>query len=247
MMWYADGMPDRRGSLRRMVLAAALGVATAISVAWGLGAIPTRLGLRRNELVGWTVPRELAWPDPAPAGWPTRLEWSSVGVTKETRGVHLAFPHLIAVWGRDLFLLDAWGTAVAKPEDDSLPDPQYYAERETFGWPWRAFQVVTMETSQDNARTDALKSVYQRGIELRARKDQHDRPPVLPPRPVWAGLAADAAVYGGAWWGLLTLPGARRRWRVKQGLCGSCGYPRGPAEVCSECGARPARRAPAGQ
>lgn len=215
---------------------AALGVATTVAVAWALAAVPARLGPRRGELDGWTVPRQLAWPRPVPDGWPTALEWSSAGVTAENRGRARAFPHSATVFGRDFFHMEAWGTGVGRPDDE--PAPIYYAERETFGWPWRSFQIVTMETGVEFVRTDALNSVYQRGIELRTRRDQYDRPPVLPLRPVWGGLVGDAAVFGAVWWGVRTAPGARRRWREGRGRCGACGYPRGASEVCTECGAR---------
>lgn len=214
---------------------AALSLATAVAVAWAFAALPKRLGPRRGELDGWTVPRELAWPRPVPEGWPTAMEWSSTGMTPENRGRARAFPHSTTVLGRDFFHMEAWGTGAGRPDDE--PAPIYYAERETFGWPWRAAQVLTMETGVDNVRTDALRSLYHRGLELRPRTGPYDRPPVLPLRPVWPGLAADAAVYTAAWWSLLKLPGARRRWRERHGRCGACGYPAGPSAVCSECGA----------
>jgi len=62
----------------------------------------------------------------------------------------------------------------------------------------------------------------------------------LPYRPVWAGLALDAAVYGAAWWMVLFgIAGARRWSRRKRGQCATCAYElRGlPAGTpCPECG-----------
>jgi hypothetical protein len=207
---------------------------TAVAVAWVFAAGFKRLGMRRGELDGWVVPGELVWPTPVPAGWPTELEWTSAASRPDNRGKHRAFPHRVTVFGRDYFHMESWGPVGR--EYDEPREPMHLAERETFGWPWRAFQVVTMEDELDLVRTDALRSLYQRGVELRARTNQYDRPPVLPLRPVWAGLIGDAAVYGAAWWSVLAVPGLRRRWRARHGRCGACGYPRGAAAVCTECG-----------
>jgi len=62
----------------------------------------------------------------------------------------------------------------------------------------------------------------------------------LPTLPLWPGLAADAAVFGGAWMGLLLLPApVRRALRRRRGRCVACKYDlRGlPADTpCPECG-----------
>ena len=66
-------------------------------------------------------------------------------------------------------------------------------------------------------------------------------PRALPWRPIWSGMALNVAVFGLAWWGLITAPAALVMWRRRQrGVCEGCGYElRGlplPARVCPECG-----------
>ena len=62
----------------------------------------------------------------------------------------------------------------------------------------------------------------------------------LPVRPIWVGLAADAAVFGSGWWLLLAGSGGlRRARRRRRGQCVGCGYDlAGNASgACPECGA----------
>ncbi len=63
----------------------------------------------------------------------------------------------------------------------------------------------------------------------------------LPYRPIWLGLLLDSILYACCWgaiWFVCLLPSrARRLWRLRRGLCGSCGYDvAGIAGVCPECG-----------
>ena len=57
--------------------------------------------------------------------------------------------------------------------------------------------------------------------------------------PIWKGLALNAAIYGAAWM-LLIVPfvllSPRRRWRAIKGRCVHCGYDKGDAAICPECG-----------
>lgn len=62
----------------------------------------------------------------------------------------------------------------------------------------------------------------------------------LPYLPIWPGLIANTAFWGGAWWCVLFVPGmVRRRNRVRRGRCPSCGYDLSAGQaggVCPECG-----------
>jgi hypothetical protein len=60
----------------------------------------------------------------------------------------------------------------------------------------------------------------------------------LPLLPLGLGFAADTLFYAAGAWLLCRIPlGVRRFNRARRGLCPACGYPRGEAAICSECGA----------
>jgi hypothetical protein len=62
---------------------------------------------------------------------------------------------------------------------------------------------------------------------------------VLPLRPIWLGLSVDLALFAGAWFLILSAPGAWVRWRRPgKGRCARCGYDlAGNATgACPECG-----------
>jgi hypothetical protein len=65
----------------------------------------------------------------------------------------------------------------------------------------------------------------------------------LPIFPLWPGLLANTAIYGGAWAVLLGVPVLLRRWlRARRGGCPQCGYSREGLKVdapCPECGRTP--------
>ncbi len=63
---------------------------------------------------------------------------------------------------------------------------------------------------------------------------------LLPLRPLWSGLLANTAIYGGAWAVLIGGPILLRRWlRARRGGCPQCGYSREGLKKgtpCPECG-----------
>ncbi len=77
------------------------------------------------------------------------------------------------------------------------------------------------------------------------RSPTHDAIPItdglLPLRPLWPGLFANTAIYGGAWAVLIGGPILLRRWlRARRGGCPVCGYSREGLKdgaPCPECGA----------
>ncbi|HZW06110.1 MAG TPA: hypothetical protein VFF65_03220, partial [Phycisphaerales bacterium] len=65
----------------------------------------------------------------------------------------------------------------------------------------------------------------------------------FPTRAWWPGMAANLALFGGAWLLVLTGPGVIRSWqRRRKGGCPACGYNVSGVAVCPECGT-PVRRA----
>ena len=62
----------------------------------------------------------------------------------------------------------------------------------------------------------------------------------LPVLPMWPGLLANTAFYGGAWGVVIGGPILLRRWlRARRGGCPQCGYSREGLKVdapCPECG-----------
>lgn len=93
------------------------------------------------------------------------------------------------------------------------------------GWPFRA--MITFSGAPDG---------LSRGIPPHRLKVRCFLP--FPVRPLPLGFAANTAIYGSFWLGLLAGPGfARRRLRAWRGFCRTCGYDmRSSDGVCSECG-----------
>ncbi len=61
----------------------------------------------------------------------------------------------------------------------------------------------------------------------------------LPARIRRPGFVVNTLFYGGVLWLVFCGPSVlRRRLRIRGGRCPACGYPAGPAPVCSECGGR---------
>ncbi len=66
----------------------------------------------------------------------------------------------------------------------------------------------------------------------------------VPTRPIWLGFAVNTLLYATVLWLLICGPFVLRRFiRVKRGRCPACGYPRGEAAVCTECGTDLPKRA----
>ncbi len=118
-----------------------------------------------------------------------------------------------------------------------------------FGWPLHAWQYVEMTIAPGpgmptDAETIRLleefdsRAGWRRGIKLPAWLGLPDRAGgrILPPVPIWSGLAVDWTLDTIAAWTLLFLPGVLiRKRRFHRGLCLNCGYPLG-SNTCSECG-----------
>lgn len=107
---------------------------------------------------------------------------------------------------------------------------------EAHGWP---FLALRCELADPDGQP-----VLRGGLSVsRLDPRKGSRAAILPLIPMWAGLAADAAIFG-AGFGLLMLAasGLRRELRRRRGHCPRCGYTLSglPAPgVCPECGAAP--------
>jgi hypothetical protein len=106
------------------------------------------------------------------------------------------------------------------------------------GWPWRAVAAVV--------------DLPAGTIRIRGGRDVFFTPGSFLPRPagpvtvlgpLWAGFLVDSALFGSLLWAGAAAPGAvRRAMRRRRGCCAECGYPRGAADRCTECGAPVASR-----
>lgn len=110
-----------------------------------------------------------------------------------------------------------------------------------YGWPIRVLRVRGAILA-DPVDTSAMTGSTSDGL------GQFANPFVAEPAwglawiPIWWGLLANTVVVASplwiAWAGLARAIHVKRRSR---GLCGSCGYPMGTADICPECGEKTAR------
>jgi hypothetical protein len=131
------------------------------------------------------------------------------------------------------------------------------------GWPFRSLsgdrwqgQDFAMDVPDPDDRRYALlfDSLPRPGDEYRAAipvsrgRPSGNRTGLLPLRPEWPGVVANAVVYGAAL-GILaaTLMVLRRFVRVRRRLCPACRYPMGESALCTECGNPLPKRAGANQ
>lgn len=115
--------------------------------------------------------------------------------------------------------------------------PNRSVERVEVGWPVASMEWVGEMDHRRGYRPTGW--VWQSGFEPPIHKGNlylgADRR--LPLMPVWPGFAVSALVCGAPVWIVWFGGGvARRAIRRRRGLCAACGYPRGVANVCSECG-----------
>ena len=111
------------------------------------------------------------------------------------------------------------------------------------GWPCYclAFEDAFSQEDADWVMSLSDQPEFKRQSPLRPTYDAiRFKSHLLPTFPLWPGLLANTAIYGGAWAVLIGVPVLLRRWlRARRGGCPQCGYSREGLKVdvpCPECG-----------
>lgn len=228
---------DRSALVRRSAAALSLGVLTTVAVAWFLSAQGEDTFHQRErfwmKMVGdeklyvvenFSPGRTARWatsssvgPDTSPADRDETLrQWRSIVQTTREAGNVPSWP--------------SWGTL---PVAGNPASWQYSA-----GWPCRC---LWYEWTGYRWLTGA--SDLHGGIDISSSQPSTNAngpaPRVLPYRPVWIGLAVNAAAYGAVWYVFFAIVRAGRRWRRHRGRrCEKCAYDLSglAAARCPECG-----------
>jgi len=218
----ADSNRRRRSVWQTVALFAVIGLIINVLLAWmfALLASPTEY---QEKAVGWYgYPEDFppVWECDVPSGWPTRCRHSVFG---STRGL-------------------TWYRGIASDEEgDAVID--YEMTEVQVGWPFRSVRWRHGQVFDRHAATtefiggwwipipDWLEQLVASSTsKFHARRR-------LPIEPMWLGLLANTAMFGGTLWLLLRLRRTVRRWlRHRRQQCLECGYPIGRSELCTECG-----------
>lgn len=223
-----------------------LGLATAVGVAWLIAAfrpVPayprTVLGAFERWGLAWNISEstrlgtvDVWWLD-LRSGEPGAEHRPAAELIAAARAGHAE-----TAASRDgVILRDSprpWGTFAA----DKPPDEARIGSDTAYGWPWPCLWYRT--TAEFQGPTTIGNERLHGGMFLHGTLSARLRDfRALPYWPIWAGLAADAAVWGTMWLALLTLPRVARRWhRRRRGRCAECGYDLCgvTSGVCPECG-----------
>lgn len=138
----------------------------------------------------------------------------------------------------------AWGVDIVRINNPDASIKSIHCA----GWPQRClWGATTASTSGNTVAAVSVKHAFQipsRKINLAWRDPGASLSGVvgfelclLPWRPMWAGLALNAAVFGSSAWLLSAIfISAKRLIRRVKGQCPTCGYPVGLTRVCAECG-----------
>lgn len=140
-----------------------------------------------------------------------------------------------------LELIPAWSD-FAQPTDTFLATRGYeHRVLDAFGWPCLAMwcegqrSTTTPGGSRLMNPQGAIMFRIPRAFHWTTSKPYRIRN--IPLRPIWRGTIVNSMVFATVFWGaLFAWRDARRLIRQRRGLCAFCGYPRGAAERCTECG-----------
>jgi len=223
----------RRRILRTLVIVMLLGVLTNVLVAaWFVWTAVTHVGVAETRIktIGG---HDVCWQEGEAVG-ATCIAWIAL-FSPDPR-----FP------GSDLAGPPAWSGAhsdeirlrMAKPPGEQ--DLSSWRIDLAYGWPMRSLRGSVTRFTEPPAHEEhefgALKPIV---FTMSGRVMSEAR--TVPLAPMMPGALVNTLVYGAAWWLMLFLPGAGRRWRRRQhGACLACGYDRrgiGVDAACPECGA----------
>ena len=209
--------PPFRLVLRRTALCLAIGAAVNILVAWAL-ALWAPAPMR---IIGPAAgnPPPAAWPRPVPAHWLA----PDFARTRASRGITR---HEVFAGYRSGNYLSTTGFEVYQA---GLPLRSLEWERR---FDRRGFLVPPRNSLASYWLHDGIAPPrwLPRADDAAWRR--------VPIEPVWAGLAANTALYAALAWGALFAPGiARRSRRRRRGWCVACAYDLAGLPLCPECGA----------
>ncbi len=232
----------RRGTVQRLVIAAALGTVTNVMV--------TVLCVYRapagSETVHWLWDRGDGYFGIWTRGGPGKAiyRWYAHGRTDpRTLGVPHVTTRAISSPPRGSTLRSAyWTSAIAEKAASgggSRIDVAY-------GWPCLSFRGGYTETFGGPATAGIVHDVEPHLDEMvidvvrNGKAVQITDPRPTPLIPVWPGVVVNSVLFGAAWYGLLLIPASLRRGRRRRrGACVECGYDRrgiAPEAACPECG-----------
>jgi hypothetical protein len=237
----------------RLAASAALGVVTSVGLAWGQAARPRMQGSMPFTAIGEGMNRGMVARESAfgVQRWSITMSMTLVSGSSNDRSadefINAAVRKTLSESLRDGTFPAWWGT---KPDDRERSKGELWAgsTQAAYGWPlpalwceWR--QVLNGLRQVVGWQGLPIVPAPEGGLDLTPSPSEvsmgADPYRALPWRPVWLGLAGDTVCFGSVWFAVLVLPGARRRFRLRRGLCAACGYDLAgnTMGVCPECGA----------
>jgi len=227
-------MPRRAPPIYGILVAAAIGLATTIAIAW-LAMFLTSgnawHGPRADQDIGvWMADDHKTWSiSRGENAWHTTVMYWHMQVS----GLSMTIP--TADYEARKF---DFRQLPRRFRPDSLDDLYMNAWYHQTGWPFPALSC-SVHWKQQVANSDIIYTV-RGGVQL--PRDPDFNPRALPMTPVWPGLLADTALFACARLVVaFGLSAARGHWRARRGQCRQCGYRRaGIADdaACPECGER---------
>lgn len=226
------------GALRLLVVCGALGMVTAVLVAWGLAAwLPHRSLTKRYNVIGT--------PAGGGSGYVSVYEVRRPGMIRRGWGPGLAAaPPFWGELSKDATIALKLKTARQDRSWGELPR-ELEGERATLGgmedargWPflalWCSLDASASQGIGPGEPAPGGIAVTRRGAKSTAA---HFR--ALPMRPIWPGLGVNSGVFAVVWLGVFGMVWAgRRAVRSRRGRCVGCGYDVCGDRVggCPECG-----------
>ncbi len=227
--------------VRLGILTLALGITTAIGVAWAFAMwakVPMYPRGKQWAIVKYDRPWQVV--DASFTGgvdrWWLDVNADDPGVPAAQAIQKMVAEHARISNGAAAYSSDPlqWGSLTSS----AGPPPDIVIGADTaFGWPWPCMwdQVRGKLNGNTTTASELHGAIHIRGaVDTRGRDFQ-----ALPLRPIWSTFLANTLLYAAAWFAILWLPAVlRRKRRRHRGACLACGYDlRGKIETgCPECG-----------